>query len=136
MKFKCLAFVGLMAGLTLAAGCASVPQATVTLPTHQAGELHVVSFGKIIYPRQAFDQKIEGTVIIQVRVNESGRPDPATLRIVESSNPLFNAEALRFASELRFSLPIGTDGKPRTQWWRQPITFKLPTTAPLNAAAR
>lgn len=55
----------------------------------------------VTYPRDLYDQGIEGNVELQVRVNTSG--DPIAIRVVESVHPELDAIAMRSAALMRAS---------------------------------
>ncbi|MFO8233195.1 MAG: TonB family protein [Longimonas sp.] len=55
----------------------------------------------ISYPRDLYEEGIEGNVELQVRVNSSG--DPVAIRVVESVHPELDAIAMRSAALMRAS---------------------------------
>jgi len=55
----------------------------------------------ISYPRDLYEQGIEGNVELQVRVNTSG--EPVAIRVVESVHPELDAIAMRSAALMRAS---------------------------------
>ncbi len=55
----------------------------------------------ITYPRDLYEQGVEGNVELQVRVNASG--EPIAIRVVESVHPELDAIAMRSAALMRSS---------------------------------
>lgn len=54
------------------------------------------------YPPVLRDSRVSGRVVIEVIVNEDGRPRPGSARVVEASHPAFGAAALRAVDRFRF----------------------------------
>ena len=76
------------------------------------------------YPDQLKDQGIEGSVVAQFVVNESGRAEPGTLKILSSSNPAFAAAVKEALPRMKFSAAqIG--GKKVEQLVQMPFQFHL-----------
>lgn len=55
------------------------------------------------YPPVLRDSRVSGRVVIEVIVNEDGRPRPGSARVVEASHPAFGDAALRAVDRFRFS---------------------------------
>ncbi len=76
------------------------------------------------YPNSLKDQGIEGQVLAQFVVNESGRYEPGTLKIMSSSNPAFSAAVKDALPRMRFSAAqIG--GKKVQQLVQMPFQFHI-----------
>src|SRR5690242_1616581 len=76
------------------------------------------------YPSQLKDNGVEGSVIAQFVVNESGRYEPGTLKILSSSNPAFSAAVKEALPRMKFSAAqIG--GKKVQQLVQMPFQFHL-----------
>lgn len=76
------------------------------------------------YPSQLKDQGVEGSVVAQFVVNESGRAEPGTLKILSSSNPAFAAAVKEALPRMKFSAAqIG--GKKVEQLVQMPFQFHL-----------
>ncbi len=76
------------------------------------------------YPPSLKDQGIEGTVLAQFVVNERGRFEPGTLKILNSSNPGFTAAVKDALPRMRFSAAqIG--GKKVQQLVQMPFQFHI-----------
>jgi protein TonB len=76
------------------------------------------------YPPALKDQGIEGTVLAQFVVNESGRYEPGTLKILNSSNSAFTAAVKDALPRMRFSAAqIG--GKKVQQLVQMPFQFHI-----------
>ena len=75
----------------------------------------------IEYPLELWDQDIEGTTLLKVRVDDMGRVDSAVV-LESSGRPAFDSAAIRGAKELRFA-PARKDGERITVWARVPVHF-------------
>jgi len=76
------------------------------------------------YPSSLKDQGIEGQVLAQFVVNESGRYESGTLKILQSSNPAFTAAVKDALPRMRFSAAqIG--GKKVQQLVQMPFQFNI-----------
>lgn len=76
------------------------------------------------YPQSLKDQGIEGQVLAQFVVNESGRYEPGTLKILNSSNAAFTAAVKDALPRMKFSAAqIG--GKKVQQLVQMPFQFHL-----------
>ena len=76
------------------------------------------------YPPSLKDQGIEGTVLAQFVVNESGRYEAGSLKILNSSNPGFTAAVKDALPRMRFSAAqIG--GKKVQQLVQMPFQFHI-----------
>lgn len=74
------------------------------------------------YPEEAKQQKIEGTVIAKVLINEEG--EYMRHEIVQEANPLLAAAVEKQLSKLQFS-PAKKDGKALKFWVSIPFKFKM-----------
>jgi periplasmic protein TonB len=76
------------------------------------------------YPSMLRDQGVEGQVMAQFVVNESGRYEPGSLKILNSSNPAFTAAVKNALPRMRFSAAqIG--GKKVQQLVQMPFQFHI-----------
>jgi protein TonB len=76
------------------------------------------------YPSMLKDQGIEGSVLAQFVVNESGRVEPGTLKILSSSNAAFTNAVKEALPRMKFSAAqIG--GKKVQQLVQMPFQFHL-----------
>lgn len=75
----------------------------------------------IEYPLELWDQDVEGSTLLRVRVTEQGGVD--SVEVVESSgHPAFDSAAIDGARELRFQ-PARRGGKRIEVWARVPVHF-------------
>jgi TonB family protein len=74
------------------------------------------------YPKEARDQKIEGTVYVQITVLKNG--ESTDQKVLKSPNELLSAEALRVAKLTKWK-PATLKGKPAESTFVLPIRFKL-----------
>ena len=78
-----------------------------------------------VYPDFLRERGIEGEVVIQMTVDETGRPDLATLKIVHSPHELLTASVRKVLDRLRFE-PVfteGPDAKAKSQVVRLSFVF-------------
>ena len=66
----------------------------------------------------------EGQVIAQFVVNEKGRADKNTFKVISSSHPLFSNSVQNALPQMRFK-PAMIGGKPVSQLVQQQFVFKL-----------
>ncbi len=78
----------------------------------------------MVYPREAYEENIQGRVVLQLLFNEHGDID--TMKVVRDKDRYLDAEALRIAKTLPRFTP-GRDGLGNVQkmWYTLPINFKI-----------
>jgi TonB family protein len=76
------------------------------------------------YPEMLRSSGTEGQVIGQFVVNEKGRVDPKTFKVLSSTHALFTHAVTRALSQMRFK-PAKIAGKPVSQLVQQLFVFKL-----------
>jgi protein TonB len=76
------------------------------------------------YPSQLKDSGVEGTVMVQFVVNESGRAETGTLKVLSSSNPAFTAAVKEALPRMKFSA-AQIWGKKVSQLVQMPFQFHL-----------
>jgi len=76
------------------------------------------------YPSTLRETGVEGRVILEFVVNERGRVDMSSVKVVESSNALFTASVRAALSGMRFR-PAKIGGRAVKQYVSQPFSFKL-----------
>lgn len=76
------------------------------------------------YPDMLRAGGIEGVVVAQFVVDTLGRVDPASVRILDSSHPLFSTAVINALPRLRF-LPAEIGGRKVMQLVQQPFRFGL-----------
>jgi TonB family protein len=74
------------------------------------------------FPPEARQLGVSGTVVVEVRVDTFGHPEPATVRIVASVNPLLEPEARRVVLASRYR-PAREGGRVVEVVIRQPVRF-------------
>lgn len=76
------------------------------------------------YPESLRQKRVEGDVWIEVIVDTLGRPEPRTLKVLVSADPLFEVEARRTILGTRFK-PGRVGGKPVRVLVMLPVRFRL-----------
>lgn len=76
------------------------------------------------YPYMLRSSGTEGQVIAQFVVNEKGRADPKTFRVLSSTHKLFSDAVSRALPQMRFK-PAKIGGNPVSQLVQQLFVFKL-----------
>lgn len=85
----------------------------------------------INYPRELRDYGVHGRVIVGFAINTEGIVEEA--KILQSSHPLFNNEALRVVNEMPVWTPAKLNNKPVKSYMQVPISFKsYPNGLPNN----
>ena len=82
----------------------------------------LISHPPIRYAPEMQALRIGGTVIVEAMLDTAGRVLPATVRIVQSPNPVFDAEAKRVVVAALYR-PARIHGRAARVTIRQPITF-------------
>lgn len=82
----------------------------------------LISHPPIRYAPEMQALRIGGTVIVEATLDTTGRVLPATVRIVQSPNPVFDAEATRVVLATLYR-PARIRGRAARVTIRQPITF-------------
>jgi protein TonB len=95
---------------------------------HQV-EIAVSPLGNVspVYPSSLRESGVEGQVVLEFVVNENGRVDMSSVKIIESSHALFTSSVRTALQKMRFS-PAKVGGTSVKQYVRQPFTFKLERT--------
>jgi len=117
-----------------AAGCHRKADPTLALPADPAasvarGEDPPVALdpeSPVAYPAAVYQQRISGTVLLRLFVDETGRVAPDSTRIQESSGyPALDSAALAAAPRLRYA-PALRNGVAVASLFTQPIRFRHP----------
>jgi TonB family protein len=82
----------------------------------------LVSHPPIRYAPEMQALRVGGTVIVEATLDTTGRVVPATVKVVQSPNPMFDAEARRVVIAAVYR-PARTAGRAVRATIRQPITF-------------
>ncbi len=130
MRVCTVAFAGLLgAG---AAGCRQAPPAEQSgsgspgVPPDQEPPVALNADSPIQYPPRLYDQKVEGDVILRLFVDSTGRLQPESSRVAESSGyPALDSAALTGARKLRFA-PARRHGLSIATAFFQPVEFRHP----------
>jgi len=76
-----------------------------------------------LYPRMAVEQNKEGNVVVEFTVNDRGKTE--NLRVVESSDPVFEKAAMEAAAQFLYMPKIASGVAVNTTGVRNKITFEL-----------
>lgn len=115
----------------LLAACAaeeSTPDGEVTNQPQRGFEAPVVvnAESPIDYPRALYEQRVEGTVVLRLFVDDTGAVVPDSTQVAEASGyPALDSAALAGVTEMRFA-PAQQDGRPVATSFLQPVHFRLP----------
>lgn len=104
---------------------AAVGSATASISVAEQGDSAAESIVKVmpVYPREAWTNRIEGIVTMEFSINTTGQVE--NIRIVESSNSLFNSNSKEALSRFRF-VPARKDGKSVAATSREQFRFQMP----------
>jgi len=115
----------------LLAACAaeeSIPDGEATNQPQRRFETPVVvnAESPIGYPRALYEQRVEGTVVLRLFVDDTGAVVPDSTQIAEPSGyAALDSAALVGVAEMRFA-PARRDGRPVASSFLQPVHFRLP----------
>jgi protein TonB len=123
---------GLVAGLLLA-GCRPRPDATLALPAEQASAsrrdeppVALDAEPQVSYPPALFQQRISGTVLLRLFLDETGKVVAESSRVQESSGyPALDSAALAAVPRLHYA-PALRNGSPVATLFTQPVHFRHP----------
>ncbi len=88
----------------------------------EGGVMHYIN-SKLVYPKKAHENGIQGRVLIKFTVTASGKV--ANVHVIESADSLLDAEALRVIRELPDWEPGKQRGKAVAVEYMLPVTFSL-----------
>jgi protein TonB len=123
-----------LAATLVIAACGDRPAGTVTLPAgtgpspdrRDESPVPLNEEAPAVYPAPLLEQRIGGTVVLRLFVDEAGRLVPDSTRIEESSGyPALDSAALEGAPRLRYA-PALREGRPVAVPFLQPFTFRAP----------
>ena len=79
------------------------------------------------FPDELRAQRVEGEVVVQLRVNEKGRVDPSSMRVMQSDHELFTAAVRSVLPRFRFepARSAAPESKPQAAW----VQFRAQFTA-------
>jgi protein TonB len=114
------------------AACSQPDDGVVSMPADQPDgrkDLPPVALNPespIDYPRQLFEQGIEGSVLLRLYVDSTGVMVPDSSRVFETSGyPALDSAAWAGAADLQYS-PALRDGEPVAATFLQPVEFRSP----------
>jgi periplasmic protein TonB len=123
-----------LAGLALLGACRRKADSALTLPADPSTAASrrdepPVALGAetpVRYPLALYQQRISGTVLLRLFVDETGRLAPESTRVQESSGyPALDSAALAAAPKLTYA-PALRNGTPVATLFTQPIHFRHP----------
>jgi len=77
----------------------------------------------VVYPKEARDKKIQGTVLLKFVVEKDG--SIGKVEILQKADPLLDAEAVRVIKIFPKWIPGKVMGKPVPVWYSLPINFSI-----------
>lgn len=77
----------------------------------------------VYYPQEAIEKGIEGRVVVSFVVDKHGHI--SNVEVVQSADPLLDAEAVRVVQSMPKWIPAEMDGKAVRSIFRLPVRFKL-----------
>lgn len=95
-----------------------------TLPQFPGGDGAMIKYiyDNLRYPKEAYDENIQGRVVVQFLVDKSGDID--SVKVVKSKDSYLDAEAVRIVRSFPKFTPGTFDSKPVEQWITLRIMFK------------
>lgn len=94
-----------------------------TSPEFPGGPAAMLSYihDNLNYPQSAYDQDIEGRVVLKFLVRKTGEVD--SVKIIKGKDPALDAEAIRLVSGFPQFMPATFDLVPVDRWLTLPIKF-------------
>ncbi len=77
------------------------------------------------YPSKLREAKVMGTVLVQVVIDETGRPDMSTFKVLRSDHGLFSESVMAAMLTIQWE-PAKIDGQAVRQLVQQPFQFDIP----------
>lgn len=95
------------------------------MPQFPGGEAELMRWiaYHIKYPKKAYENKIQGKVILEFIVTSEGSIDQ--INVIKKVDPELDNEAIRVIKSLPKFIPGEIDGEPVNVWYTIPINFKL-----------
>ena len=95
-----------------------------TPPQFPGGKVAMISYiyDNLRFPKQAYDENIQGRVVVQFLVDKKGNVD--SIKVVKSKDPYLDAEAIRIIKSFPKFTPGKLDSITINQWMTLPIMFK------------
>jgi periplasmic protein TonB len=95
------------------------------MPTFPGGDkaLHESLYKNLRYPEEAYNNNIEGKVLIRFVITKDGTVTNAT--VLRSADPALDKAALDAVKKLPKFNPGKQGGKPVNVWYTLPIVFKM-----------
>lgn len=105
-------------------GTDNVLIAAQEMPTFPGGDKALISslYKNLVYPEQAYENNVEGKVLVRFIVSKDGSVTNPT--ITRSADPDLDKAALEAVKRLPKFNPGKQDGKPVDVWYSLPIVFK------------
>lgn len=99
-------------------------------PQFPGGERAMMEFvsNNLLYPKTAFDAKIQGRVIVQFVVRSNG--SIGDVKVIRGKDPALDAEAVRVIKTLPAFTPGMLNGQAVNVWYTLPISFKVTDNTP------
>lgn len=95
------------------------------MPSFPGGDksLHAALYKNLVYPEDAFNNNIEGKVLIRFVISKDGAVTNAS--VLRSADPALDKAALEAVKRLPKFNPGKQGGKPVNVWYTLPIVFKI-----------
>jgi protein TonB len=95
------------------------------MPSFPGGKEELMRYisENVVYPRDAVENRIQGTVYLRFVVSSTG--DVTRVEVTRGANPLLDNEALRVISGMPRWKPGKQDGNPVPVWFAVPVVFVL-----------
>ena len=96
-----------------------------TAPQFPGGDSSMLSYiyDNLKYPQKAYDENIQGRVVMQFLVRETGEVD--SVKILRGKDPSLDAEAMRLVSGFPRFTPATSSLTPVDRWLTLPIKFNI-----------
>lgn len=94
-------------------------------PQFPGGDVAMIDYiySNLRYPKEAYDENIQGRVVVQFLVDKTGYID--SIKVVRSKGPYLDAEAVRIVKSFPKFIPGKFDFVPVNQWMTLPVKFNI-----------
>jgi len=95
------------------------------MPTFPGGDkaLHTALYKNLVYPEDAYNNNVEGKVLIRFVISKDGAVINVT--VLRSADASLDRAALEAVKKLPKFIPGKQGGKPVNVWYTLPIVFKI-----------
>lgn len=115
--------IGVIAALSVGVAAQAMAQHAIRVVKDE-GPVRISAPASTQYPDELRRRGVEGTVIVEAKIDSTGRADIASMRVIESADPRFDQAAKEFVARSRYR-PGRSEGRRVSMYIRVPVRFDL-----------